>query len=92
MDNRRPTTPGWVLREIMKTHSITHALVSAMGVSRFRVNDIVNNKRSVTPESALLLGKALGTSGEFWMRLQADVDLFDARKKLGKKIDGVVCL
>ena len=94
MTERRPTNPGEVLREDFLTPSeITQdQLAEAMGVSRFRVNEIVNGKRAITAETAILLSKALGTSAKFWMNLQMAVDLFDAEKKLGGAADAVRCL
>jgi antitoxin HigA-1 len=93
MAERKPTTPGEVLYFVMKTHEITQdKLAATMGVSRFRVNELVNGKRAFTPETAVLLGKALGSSPEFWMNLQIHVDLFNARKSLGRASDKVRCL
>ncbi len=63
-----------------------------MGVSRFRVNEIINGRRAITSETAILLGKALGTSARFWMNLQVAVDLFDAERKLGSLANAVSCL
>lgn len=60
-----------------------------MGVSRFRVNEIVNGKRMVTSETALLLGRALGTSPDLWLNLQRAVDLYDARSALNGQLDSV---
>jgi addiction module HigA family antidote len=94
MTDRRPSTPGEILREEFLTHyEITQdELAKAMGVSRFRVNEIINGKRVVTSETAVLLGKALGTSARFWINLQTAVDLFDAEKKLASAADAVHCL
>jgi addiction module HigA family antidote len=81
---RRPTLPGEILRdEFLEAHGITQdRLAAAMGVSRFRVNEIVNGRRAITAETAILLGASLGTSPEFWLNLQQAVDLFEARTKL----------
>jgi addiction module HigA family antidote len=94
MTERRPSIPGEILREEFLTHyEITQdELAKAMGVSRFRVNEIINGKRAITSETAILLSKALGTSAKFWMNLQAAVDLFDAEKKLAGVADAVRCL
>ena len=92
--NRRPSTPGEILREEFLTqYEITQdELAKAMGVSRFRVNEIANGKRAVTSETAVLLAKALGTSARFWMNLQIAVDLFDAEKKLAGEVEAIHCL
>ncbi|RXG97206.1 HigA family addiction module antitoxin [Bradyrhizobium sp. C-145] len=94
MIDRRPSTPGEILREEFLTpHNITQdELAKAMGVSRFRVNEIINGRRALTSETAVLLGKALGTSARFWMNLQVAVDLFDAERKLGAAAASVQCL
>ena len=54
-----------------------------MGVSRLTINEIVNEKRTVTAEMALKLSRALGTDPQFWLNLQQDLDLSRARAKLG---------
>lgn len=53
-----------------------------MRVSRFSVNQLVNNRRTVTAEMALRLAKATSTSPEFWLNLQRNFELFEARLKL----------
>jgi addiction module HigA family antidote len=82
-------SPGSVLRqEMQESLGITQdQLASAMGVSRLTINEIVNEKRSVTAEMALKLAKALGTDPRFWLNLQQDVDLVRARTKLGAMRD-----
>jgi addiction module HigA family antidote len=49
-----------------------------------RVNTIVKGRRAVTAETALLLARVFHTTPEFWMNLQAAVDLWDARQRLKK--------
>lgn len=94
MSERRPSIPGEILRdEFLTQYEITQdELAKAMGVSRFRVNEIVNGKRAITAETAILLSKALGTSSKFWMNLQTAVDLFDAEKKLAAAAEAVHCI
>jgi antitoxin HigA-1 len=53
-----------------------------MGMSTNRLNEIVKGKRSVTAETALLFAAITGTSGEFWMSLQANYDLWHALQKV----------
>ncbi|MCM2281426.1 MAG: HigA family addiction module antitoxin [Bdellovibrionaceae bacterium] len=43
--------------------------------------EIVNGKRSISPEFAIILEKVLGTTAEMWVRIQAEYDLWLARKK-----------
>ncbi len=86
--HRRPTAPGNILREeFLATHGITQdRLAEAMGVSRFRVNEVINGKRAITAETALLLAAALGTSPEFWLNLQRAVDLYQGRLQLSSEL------
>lgn len=78
-------SPGSVLRlEIAQRLGISQdKLADAMAVSRLTINEIVNERRTVTAEMALKLAKALGTDARFWLNLQQDVDLARAREKLG---------
>jgi addiction module HigA family antidote len=78
-------SPGSALRqEIAEGLGISQEkLADAMGVSRLTINEIVNEKRTVTAETALKLSKALSTDPEFWLNLQIGMDLFRAREKLG---------
>jgi hypothetical protein len=55
-------------------------------VSRFTVNQLLGGRRAVTPEMALRLGHVLDTSAEMWLKLQAQVDLYEARRALGGDI------
>jgi addiction module HigA family antidote len=83
-----PLTPGFVLRtRVLGRPAITQAeLAKALGVSRFTVNQLLGGRRSVTPEMALRLGHVLDTSPEMWLKLQAQVDLYEARRALGTDI------
>lgn len=56
-----------------------NALARAVGVPRRRINEIVSGKRAVTADTAVRLARAFGTSEQFWMGLQADYDLEEAR-------------
>jgi len=57
-----------------------------MGVPPRRINEIVHGKRAVTADTALRLARYFGISEEFWMGLQADYDLEEARNKLGSRL------
>ncbi|MBC5816216.1 MAG: HigA family addiction module antidote protein [Candidatus Eremiobacteraeota bacterium] len=52
---------------------------NALGVSRARVNEILNGRRAVTPDTALRLEKVLGMDAQFWLGLQLMRDLYDAK-------------
>ena len=51
-----------------------------------RINEIVHGKRAISADTALRLSRYFGTSDGFWMGLQADYDLEEARRRLGKKL------
>jgi addiction module HigA family antidote len=77
---RRPVHPGEVLREdFMPDYDLTvSGLASALGVSRQSVNELLRERRAVSPEMALRLSRLFGNSADFWLNLQRAVDLFDA--------------
>lgn len=83
-----PLSPGSVLQErIVSRLDISQAeLAKALGVSRFTVNQVLGGRRAVTAEMALRLGHVLDTSPELWLKLQAQVDLFEARRATGAEI------
>jgi addiction module HigA family antidote len=64
-------------------------LAAALGVSRHSVSELMNNRRSVTAAMALRLARVLGTDAHFWMNLQIDRDLFDARREFGDEINSL---
>ena len=76
-ENRAPTHPGEILlEEFLTPHSLTQvAFAQHIGVSVQRINEIVRGKRGITPETAWLFAKALGTTPEFWANLQTTYDL-----------------
>ncbi len=81
---RRPPTPAGeiLLEDFLKPLHITQtALAARMKVPLQRVNTLINGKRSVTAETAILLSEILGTSPEFWLNLQMASDLYAATKK-----------
>lgn len=74
--------PGEVLLEefLIPLDISQNRLARAMGVSPRRINEIVQGQRAITADTALRLARALGTSEQFWMGLQTDFDLEEARK------------
>ena len=78
--HRRPIAPGEVLREdyIEPLGMTQGAFADALDVDRTTVNEIVNGRRSVTPEMALRLARVLSTTPQYWLNLQRAVDLYDA--------------
>lgn len=77
---RRPVHPGEILREdFMPDYDLTvKGLAAAVGVSRQTVNELLRERRAVSPEMALRLSRLFGNSPEFWLNLQRSVDLWDA--------------
>ena len=79
---RQPTHPGIVfLEDVMKplNISVTHAAFM-LGVSRKAVSELVNGKSSLSPEMALRIAKATGTSAESWLNMQTKLTLWKARQ------------
>ena len=84
--NRKPTHPGEILlEEFLKPKKLTQMeLAGRMKVSVQRVNTLINGKRGITPETAILLSRIFGTTAEFWMNLQSCHDLYVAQSKIEK--------
>ena len=81
--------PGEVLlEEFLQPMNITqNRLARDIGVPPRRINEIVHGNRSVTADTALRLARYFGTSEAFWMGLQADYDLEEARNRLGDRLE-----
>jgi antitoxin HigA-1 len=78
--NRRPKVPGAVfLEDYLIPLGITQReAAERLQISYPRMNEIVNGKRAVTPETSLRLARFTGTEPEYWLNLQQAVDLWDA--------------
>ena len=76
---RRPTHPGTILREdVLPALGMTQKeFASWIGVSRLTVSEILNEKRTITPDMAMRLGKALGNGPQIWLRMQQTLDLWE---------------
>ena len=83
---RKPSHPGEILlEEFLGPMSLSQVeLAHRMGVPVQRVNTLVNGKRDVTAETAILLSRVLKTTPEFWMNLQEALDLYKAREHLAR--------
>ena len=79
---RKPTHPGEMLREdFLPDYGLTvSSLAAAIGVSRQSINEILRERRSVSPEMALRLARLFGNSPEFWLNAQRTVDLWEAKQ------------
>ncbi len=80
-----PVHPGEVLKEdFLRLAGISqHALAKALGVPQIRISQIVNGKRTITPDTALRLARHFGTTPEFWLGMQMQYDLEVARERVG---------
>jgi len=78
--HRPPTHPGeMLLEEFLEPHGMAQTeLAERIGVSYVRINEIVNAKRGVTPDTALRLSRLFGTTAEFWLNGQRNWDLWHA--------------
>ena len=83
---RRPIHPGEILREdFMPDYDLTvGGLAAALGVSRQTVNELLRERRAVSPEMALRLSCLFGNSPEFWLNLQRSISLWDAESAIKK--------
>jgi antitoxin HigA-1 len=77
-----PAHPGEVLREdvLPALGMSVKALAAHIGVSRQSLSELINERRSVSVEMALKLGKAFGNGARFWLALQMQHDLWQAEK------------
>ena len=93
--NRISTHPGEILlKEFLEPMNLSQKSFSErIHVSFQRINELVNGKRGITPETAWLLSKSLNTSPEFWMNLQSCYDLSKINREVLlkdiKKIQGL---
>lgn len=86
-----PVHPGEILQdEFIEPLGITQNRVAvAIGVSPRRINEIVHGKRRITADTALRLGRYLGTSAQFWVNLQSHYDLEIERDALGSSLEAI---
>ena len=87
-----PLHPGEVLREefLVPLKMSAGALAKACGVPRTRIERIAGEETAITADTALRLGKALGTSAQLWLNLQNEFDVRTAQRRIGKELDSIV--
>jgi addiction module HigA family antidote len=87
----RPTHPGEMLREdFLPDYGLTvSSLAGALGVSRQTVNELLRERRAVTPEMALRLSHLFCNTPEFWLNAQRAVDLWDAERAIRKSVERI---
>ena len=78
--------PGEFLREILEEHEISQAqFARAIGLAPMRISHVVKGARPVTAELALLFGRALSQSPQYWLNLQSAYDLKVAERRIGAR-------
>jgi len=89
MNKMRPIHPGEILREefLSPLDMTPSALAKELRVDAPRINDIVNEKRAVTVDTALRLARFFDTTPEFWLNLQLAYELRKAEIEVRAKID-----
>ena len=87
----RPTHPGGMLREdFLPDYELTvSSFAKAIRVSRQTINELLRERRAVSPEMALRLARLFGNAPEFWLNAQRAVDLWEASKAAKKKIERI---
>jgi addiction module HigA family antidote len=87
-DRLPPIHPGEILREefLVPLGMSAHELAMALRVPATRINDIVNERRGITADTALRLSRYFGTTSRFWMNMQASYELEAAEDQLGKAL------
>ncbi|NOG31890.1 HigA family addiction module antidote protein [Halomonas sp. TBZ9] len=80
--HRQPTHPGEMLVEefLRPMHITQRQLADAIHVPYQRVNELVNQKRGITPSTALRLARFFGVSADFWLNLQIRWDLYKTQQ------------
>lgn len=87
----RPIHPGEMIREdFLPDYGLTVAsLAEALGVSRQTVNELLRERRAVSPEMALRLAKLFRNTPQFWLNAQRAVDLWDAEQAIAADIESI---
>ncbi len=87
----RPIHPGEMLREdfLPDCELTVSAIADAIGVSRQTINEVLRERRAVSPQMALRLGRLFGNSPVFWLNAQREVDLWDAAQAIGAEVNRI---
>ncbi|WP_291321281.1 HigA family addiction module antitoxin [Desulfonatronospira sp.] len=87
---RRPSHPGEMLREdFMPDYELNVSALAkakALGGSRQSINELILERRAVSPQMAIRLGRLFGNSAEFWLNAQRAVDLWEAGQALKSEV------
>jgi antitoxin HigA-1 len=84
----RPTHPGEMLREdFLPDYGLSvSSFAKALGVSRQTINELLRERRALSPAMALRLSRLFGNTPEFWLSAQRAVDLWEASRSIKEKI------
>jgi addiction module HigA family antidote len=87
----RPIHPGEMLREdFLPDYGMTaSSFATALGVSRQTANELLNERRAITPVMALSLSRLFGNTPQFWLNAQASVDLWVAQRSSKAKLSRI---
>ncbi|MEI9901232.1 MAG: HigA family addiction module antitoxin [Hyphomicrobium sp.] len=82
--NRPPTHPGALLRDtVLPTLGRSKVQIAALaGISRQHLNDILNEKKPISPAIAVRFGKLFGNGPDLWVRMQAAYDTWYAAREI----------
>lgn len=88
MNKLRPIHPGEILRKefLAPLEMSANALAMALHVPAPRINDIVRERRAVTPDTALRLARYFDTTPQFWLNLKTSFDLKQAENESANRI------
>ena len=97
MSIERTNNPNWKVHpgEILKEEFLVPLKMSAYELAKKlnlpapRINDIVLEKRGITPETAVLLARFFGTTEQFWLNLQAAYDIGRVKRQLARKLKAI---
>jgi addiction module HigA family antidote len=100
MSIERTENPNWKVHpgEILKEEFLVPLKISAyelakrLNVPAPRINDIVLEKRGITPETSVLLARFFGTTEQFWLNLQAAYDIDRAKHQLARQLRAITPL
>jgi addiction module HigA family antidote len=82
--NRCPSHPGALLREdvIPATGKTKTEIARLLGISRQHLHDILEEKKPISPEVAVRVGKLFGGGAGAWVRMQGAYDTWQAERKV----------
>jgi addiction module HigA family antidote len=89
--HRKPTHPGEVLREeFLLPHNITQKeFAERLGISTHTLSDIIRERGRISPEIALRLSRFWGTTPNFWLHLQQQVDLWSVSQSKNESLSAI---